>query len=106
MNTIQGLTVTVGGSELATLCRAQAAHHCARRDFYQAKVNALSGIDERDGSQNLSRTSARDPAEEMAHKVREHENAANELQFIIDHLEPDSNYMLGRGDLARIGVIR
>jgi len=98
---IEGLKVTVGGEELAALARKQADYHRSRGAFYATKAEALKGV-----PGNGPGYSGGDPHEQMVSKMKEHENAAMELDFTAGHLKPAEEYLLGHQDLMRLGIVR
>lgn len=98
---IEGLKVTVGAEELAALARKQANYHRTRYQFYATKAEAMKGV-----PGNGPGYSGSDPHEQMVVKMKEHENAAMELDFTADHLKPNEEYLLEQQDLARLGIVR
>ena len=98
---IEGLKVTVAGTELAELVRQQAAFHTERASKYQQQHAGLEAA-----QIEAMAYSNGDPKKALAEKQVEHENKARELAFVADHLKLDEDYLLDRSALVEIGVIR
>ncbi|MCQ4271043.1 hypothetical protein NA655_08420 [Pseudomonas kuykendallii] len=99
--TIEGLKVTVGGTELRDLCAKQAAFHAERAVKYSQQHASLE-----DAQIEAMHYTNGDPKKAIADKQAEHENKARELTFIAEHIKLDCEYLLDRSALAEIGVIR
>ena len=99
---IEGLKVTVKGTELRELCIKQADFHRERAGFYAEKVQALAGIP----SNAAHGYSGQDPKQQIQAKLDEHQNATRELVFISDHLVTGEDYLLAATDLQRLGIVR
>ena len=97
---IEGIKITIQGSELAQLCRNQALHHRRRVEFWEKQLRdecaapidvmaSLSGVDQK-------RVAGR--------KISEHRFHATELEFIAEHLENSETYQLTRSDFGFLGL--
>lgn len=100
---IEGLTVTVGGSELADLCRKRSY---ALLEFAKKNRAMVLEIDDAAVAVGKGYTSSNDPREAMRQKAQGQESEAQELAFIADHLLPDESYQLDSGDLMKLGIVR
>ncbi len=96
---IEGLKVTVVGTELKELCLKRAEHHKQRAGVYAAQATSME--ENEIGAMNYSNG---DPKRAIKDKQNQHENDSSELKFIADHLIADEQYLLERADLARIGI--
>jgi hypothetical protein len=96
---IEGLKVTIAGTELRDLCETRSKYHLNRVQGYKTKLEQVKGLD-----LSGSGKSSVDPTEEIENKIREHDLSAAELQFIADHLDTHESYLLDRNDLYKLGV--
>ena len=98
---IEGLKVTIKGTELQKLCRERAAYHEGRVTIY---MKQLSDMDRAEiESTNLS---GGDPKRALKDKQNDHECQISELRFIADHLIATEEYLLDREDLEKIGIVK
>lgn len=97
---IEGLKITVPGTELKELCLKQSAHHKSRAEFYTKQRDTMAevGITDENSLSNVS------PKRQINDKVKEHMILADELKFIAEHLIESEQYLLDRGDLIRLGL--
>lgn len=98
---IEGLKVTVSGTELRELCMKRAAHHRERAKVYEGQrismeQNEIEGMNYSNG----------DPKRVLKDKWTEHESEAAELEFIAEHLVPVESYLLDAPALAKLGIAR
>ena len=100
---IEGLKVTVFGSEVAELAIGHAAYHRERAEAYSAQAVKMEGI-EIEPSKFTS--GGGDPREQLKSKKKEHEGAAQELDFIAAHLKPAEEYLLDLHDLVKLGIVK
>lgn len=98
---IEGLKVTVSGTELRYLCAKQAEFHQGRSAAYAEQHRSLQ-----EAQIEAMTYSNGDPKKALADKQAEHENKARELTFIAEHIKQDAEYLLDRAALSEIGVIR
>lgn len=99
---IEGLKITIAGAELAELCLKRVKFHDDRRAFYEQQKQALPDIDENVPS--MSNVSSR-PQDMMQERIKTHRTEADEMRFIAAHINIAETYLLGREDLAKLGVI-
>lgn len=105
---IEGLKVTVSGTELRELCHARAEHHRNRAAQYDKKLAVLEPDDsdsEAGKMAGLMGSTTANPAKQLQERRNEHVQQAEELTFIAKHLDTDERYLLDREDLQRIGVV-
>jgi hypothetical protein len=98
---IEGLKVTVNANELRELCMAQASFHRDRATTYAENLKNLEDA-EIEGMQY----SGGDPKKALRDKQTQHENSANELRFIADHLKAGEEYLLDQAALVKLGIAR
>jgi hypothetical protein len=98
---IEGLKVTVNADELRGLCIAQASFHRERAIAYAENLKNLEDA-EIEGMQY----SGGDPKNALRDKQSQHENSANELRFIADHLKAGEEYLLDQSALMKLGIAR
>lgn len=101
---IEGLKITVSGTELRTLCLTQAGKLKAKAERALEQADVYETAEVQTGVQQS--TSNRDPVEDLRAAAVTHNSNAQELVFIADHLEPLETYLLGREDLYRLGIIK
>lgn len=94
---IEGLIVTVLGSEVQTIIRAKADGISERAEKLR-KLEAVTSTH----ADDLDVSSSNRPTA----KAKDMEAEAQELRFIADHLKPTEEYQLGHEDLRRIGVVK
>lgn len=99
---IEGLKVTVDGKELTELCWARSQWHEARAQLYRNQAASI----EANKLEGMHNTSAGNPAEQLKEKAKTHESDSSELKFIAEHLVPSETYLLGREDLAKLGITK
>jgi hypothetical protein len=99
---IEGLKVTVDGQELIELCDKRAKHHRDRAAVYRNQVQVM----QENKIEGMHNTSAGDPTQQLSEKAKTHEGDAEEMEFIADHIQSDERYLLGREDLAKLGITR
>lgn len=106
---IEGLKVTVAGTELRDLCLKQAEFHDARRATYAENVKNLADAeqgDEEAGIGAITYTGHADPKKALRDKAAQHGNSADELRFIAGHLELSETYLLDDAALRKLGVTK
>jgi len=98
---IEGLLVTISGSELRALCIKHALHHRERAKIYASQNTSLE-----ENKIEISDAMAfgSDPKRALKAKREWHESEADELDFIAAHLMHGEQYLLDRDDLAKIGI--
>lgn len=98
---IEGLKVTVNGTELRELCIKRATHHRERAKVYESQrasmeENEIEGMAYSNG----------DPKKVLKDKWTEHKSEAAELEFISEHLIPNEQYLLDAPALSKLGIAR
>jgi len=101
---IEGLKVTVVGAEVADLAKKQAAFHAGRAAFYGKQVELYAGVQE--GAPGIQYTSHQDPKAAAMQNQEEHQQKADHLSFIADHVKADAEYLLDNAALATLGVLK
>ena len=96
---IEGLKVTVLGTELKQLCLQRAAHHSQRAASYENQIKSLE-----EAKVGNMKYSGGDPVKTLKDKQFEHLAGVAELSFIADHLRLEEWYLLDRQDLAKLGI--
>lgn len=91
---IEGLHVTVSGTEIAMLCRKWGEAKIAKK---QSLIQFIAVAEQ---EQQFSR------ADDVKESVDNLQNEAEELEFIASHIEPNEQYRLDHDDLRRIGIIK
>lgn len=100
MNIIEGIKITINGTELQELCQNQATHHFERATVYAEqllamKANEIEGMEYSGG----------DPTKAISDRRDKHKAEAQELKFIADHINPAATYILDTRDLAKLGIV-
>lgn len=96
---IEGLKVTVVGTELRELCSKRAEHHRQRASVYAGQeasmeANEIEGMGYSNG----------DPKRVLKDKRTQHEAEAGELDFIAAHLVGEEQYLLDSSALHKLGI--
>ena len=95
---IQGLKVTITGTELRELCHARAKHHRERMAVYQTQLHSVQEL-------QIEGTHSGNPAKALEEKRAQHEAQAQEMEFIGSHIDTSETYLLDNSDLQKIGVV-
>lgn len=106
---IEGLKVTVSGTELRDLCLKQAEFHDARRATYSENAKNLADAeqgDEESGLGAIAYTGQADPKKALRDKATQHGNSADELRFIAAHLDLSESYLLDDSALRKLGITK
>jgi hypothetical protein len=99
---IEGLKVTITGTELVELCLKHAVFHHDRVAFYETQKHALPEIDENVPEfSNVSKA----PQQMMADRIKHHQTEAAELRFYAKYIKAGEEYLLDRNDLAKLGIV-
>jgi hypothetical protein len=98
---IEGLKVTIKGDELISLCRSRASHHRERAAKYAEQVKSM----ESDQIEGMNYTNG-NPIQSLKDRQVTHNSEADELDFIAAHLVTIESYLLGRDDLAKLGITK
>jgi len=98
---IEGLKVTIKGTELQDLCAARAAYHQERAEVYATQLTNMEAA-QIEGMQY----SGGDPAKALKDKQMQHISEAGELDFIATHLVSTEDYLLGKEDLYKLGIAK
>lgn len=93
---IEGLKVTVTGSDLIVLCANRAAHLEDRAKTLKEQLPTLDSL-------QVPNTSNR-PGDDAREKIKRHTFQAAEMRFISQHIEPEEQYRLSDHDLVKIGI--
>jgi hypothetical protein len=94
---IDGLKVTIKGSELKELCLKQSQYHRNRADALQKQIDA--GVAEDDPScSNFRRDAGQRKKNEM--------ESASLMRFAAEHFDATAEYLVAFSDLSNIGVER
>lgn len=98
---IEGIAVTVTGTELQQLCEERASHHRKRVKIYADQIKGMkrNNIE----SANLS---GGDPIANLESRMDKHVDDAAEMEFTAAHLDLKEKYRLQRDDLARLGICK
>lgn len=96
---IEGLKVTISGTELADLCGQRADHHAERERVYAEQIASMESAK----IEGMQYTGG-DPVKALADKRAQHASEAAEMRFISEHVEPEESYLLARADLYKLGI--
>lgn len=96
---IEGLNVTIVGTELKELCTKRADHHRARAKVYADQQASMEANEI--GEMTYSNG---DPKRMLKDKTQQHESEAGELDFIAAHLVADEQYLLDSSALVKLGI--
>jgi hypothetical protein len=97
---IEGLKVTVGGSELQKLCAARARHHEEREEVYANQIETM----ESNQIEGMAYSNG-DPVKALKDRQAQHENEGREMRFIAEHIDLGETYLLDRDALHRLGIV-
>jgi hypothetical protein len=100
---IEGLKITVPGTEVAKRLSERAAYHRTRKGEYEQRVKTLeqAGVEQREA--RLSSYS--DPLREARDGVQRHDEKANEYEYLARFVDVNQTFLLDTSDLARMGVL-
>lgn len=98
---IEGLKVTVPGTELRGLCNKRADHHRARSKVYAEQIASM----EKNEVEGMNYTGG-DPKRALRDKLEQHESEAGEMDFIAGHLVDGEQYLLDQSALAKLGIAK
>ncbi len=96
---IEGLKVTIVGTELRELCLKRAEHHRQRARVYAGQKASME--ENEIGEMAYSNG---DPKLVLKDKQEMHEAEAGELDFIAAHLISDEQYSLDASALVKLGI--
>lgn len=98
---IEGLKVTIVGTELRDLCTKRAEHHRDRSKVYGEQIAMM----EKNEVEGMNYTGG-DPKRALADKQTEHDSQAGEMAFIAAHIDLSENYLLDSQALVRLGIAK
>ena len=98
---IEGLKVTIVGTELRDLCAKRADHHRERAKTYGEQIAMM----EKNAVEGMNYTGG-DPVRALTDKRTEHESQAGEMDFIAAHINVGENYLLDNQALVRLGICK
>jgi hypothetical protein len=103
---IQGLKVTISGTDVSGLAITRAEFHKARAATYQRQVDSMKS-DRAEGTedQEQAKYSNVDPLVQLKDKVTSHLAQESELRFIAKHIDMSERYLLDYQDLQKLGII-
>lgn len=96
---IEGLKVTIVGTELRELCIKRAEHHRQRAKVYAGQKASME--ENEIGEMTYSNG---DPKRVLKDKQEQHEAESGELDFIAAHLVAGEQYLLDSSALAKLGI--
>ena len=98
---IEGLKVTVRGSELRDLATERADFHASRAKVYADQIASMKA-NEIEAQPNYTNGN---PIDNLENRRASHANQEKELRFIAAHLEIPETYLLDRDALHRLGIV-
>ncbi|MDP1588550.1 MAG: hypothetical protein Q8M07_12445 [Prosthecobacter sp.] len=98
---IEGIVVTLTGTELQKLCKECAAHHHKRAKIYAEQINNMK----RSNIEAANMTNG-NPIANLESRMDSHNDNAAEMEFTASHLDLKEKYRLERDDLARLGICK
>ena len=96
---IEGLKITIEGTELKELCAKRAQHHLERSVAYAGQLASMEKA-EIEGMQY----SGGDPKRALRDKKEQHDAEASEMDFIAAHIVTSETYMLDKDALYKLGI--
>lgn len=99
---IEGIVVTLTGTELQKLCKDCATHHRKRAKVYADQIKSMKE-NQIEAAHNMT---AGDPLANLKSRLDSHTDDASEMEFIAGHLELKEKYRLQRDDLSRLGICK
>jgi hypothetical protein len=97
---IEGLKVTVAGSELRRLAGERADYHAERVTVYVGQIDGMKAAQ----VEGVQYTNG-DPVQALEGRRAQHENDSRELRFIAEHIDVGETYLLDRDALIRLGIV-
>lgn len=102
---IEGLTITISGVELKTLCEQAALYHRERSENKRKESERCKHIAEEHKGEDRGWS-----AQSFMYKAKDlserEDQLAKELDFYAAHLEPEERYRLGEKELNKIGIVK
>ena len=98
---IEGLKVTVDGTELMELCFARAKYHDDRAIAYKKQIDSME-LSKIEGMQYTNG----DPIGALRDKLTQHVNEGLEMEFIANHIVLAEEYLLDSAALHKLGICK
>lgn len=98
---IEGIVVTLSGTELKKLCQDRAAHHHKRAKVYAEQIKGMKR-----NNIEAAQVTGGDPVANLASRMDRHTDDAAEMEFVAGHLDLKEKYRLERDDLSRLGICK
>ncbi|MFZ4596415.1 MAG: hypothetical protein ACOYOF_19320 [Verrucomicrobiaceae bacterium] len=98
---IEGIIVTIPGTELQQLCQTRTTHHRERVTAYAQQIQSM-----KDNDIEGMNYSGGDPLRNLTDRMGQHEDEAREMEFIASHIDLAESYRLSRDDLSRLGICK
>jgi hypothetical protein len=98
---IEGLNVTVSGSELRDLCHKR-AEHCSSQAI-KARTQGAGIEDDELGETGYTNG---DPVRALKDLAERYEQQSMEMRFYGDHIDLDEKYLLSSNDLRQLGIVK
>lgn len=98
---IEGIKVTITGIELNALCVAE-----AQRNRDRAKVYTDQRANFEAAEIEAMQYTNGDPKKVLSDRITSHLNAAEEMEFVAEHVKLAEDYLLDYGDLHKLGITK
>lgn len=105
---IEGLKITVPGTEVQRLLSERANYYRSKAERYRKTWEALQAtmgaLDVEEEAPKLSSMN-RDPREEAKNGMERNEGKAQESEFLAKWIDTSAVFLLDKDDLYRLGVV-
>jgi hypothetical protein len=102
---INGLCVTIPGSEVATKMRERALYHLKRMREYQDTAATLEKVGLMEKDSQVRSSSYNDPLRDARDGITRHERKAREFEYMAQWVDLGETYLLDTNDLTKLGVL-
>lgn len=103
---IEGLKVTVPGTEVQRLLNKQVEHYREKSERYRKTWEALSASIGTLAVEEVPKfSSSRDPRDDAKAGMERNEGKAQESEFLAKWVNTSETFLLDKDDLYRLGVI-
>lgn len=100
---IEGIQVDISADEFEKIARERHDFHHDRMTAFKAELARVKEYDLPDGG-TLGPIGG-SPANELSHRIKDHQARAEFFQFLADHVVPTEVYRLGKNDLRTLEVV-
>jgi hypothetical protein len=98
---IEGLKVTVVGTEMRELCVRAADYHAERVRVYDQQLASMQ-----DSNIEAANMTGGDPMRALTERKSGHQNKEHEMRFVAAHIDLGEQYLLDWDALHKLGIVK